>query len=59
VTCFDCNLPDHYNGAGDGIGSCDCPRCDRCGEPPGLCTAACDDDLYDLDDEIIAVEEDE
>jgi len=50
VTCFDCNLPDPYNGAGDGIGSCDCPRCDRCGAAPGGCSH---DDTYDLDDEII------
>jgi len=28
-TCVECGLPD--DGYGDGIGSCDCPRCD-CGE---------------------------
>jgi len=28
-TCVECGLPD--DGWGDGIGSCDCPRCD-CGE---------------------------
>jgi hypothetical protein len=26
--CDVCGLPDIHNGAGDGIGSCDCPRCD-------------------------------
>lgn len=26
--CDVCGLPDPYNGGGDGIGSCDCPRCD-------------------------------
>jgi hypothetical protein len=26
--CDVCGLPDNYNGDGDGIGSCDCPRCD-------------------------------
>jgi len=26
-------LPDPYDGGGDGIGSCDCPSCERCGEP--------------------------
>jgi hypothetical protein len=35
--CFDCDLPDPYNGAGDGIGSCECPRCEDCGLPPRLC----------------------
>jgi hypothetical protein len=30
-TCVECGLPDPYHGDGDGIGSCDCPRCD-CGE---------------------------
>jgi len=29
VTCVECGLPD--DGWGDGIGSCDCPRC-GCGE---------------------------
>lgn len=27
-TCDVCNLPDLYDGAGDGIASCGCPRCD-------------------------------
>lgn len=27
MTCDVCGLPDPYNGDGDGIGSCDCPRC--------------------------------
>lgn len=26
--CDVCGLPDPYNGDGDAIGSCDCPRCD-------------------------------
>ena len=26
--CDVCGLPDIHQGAGDGIGSCDCPRCD-------------------------------
>ena len=30
MTCDVCGLPDRYNGNGDGIGSCDCPRCE-CG----------------------------
>jgi hypothetical protein len=30
MTCDVCGLPDPYNGTGDGIGSCDCSRCD-CG----------------------------
>ena len=35
LPCFDCGLPDLHNGAGDGIGSCECPRCETCGAPPG------------------------
>ncbi|MCT2278007.1 hypothetical protein M3G91_10255 [Micromonospora chalcea] len=32
MTCDVCGLPDPYRGDGDGIGSCDCPRCDHgCG----------------------------
>lgn len=42
--CFDCNLPDPYNGQGDGIGSCECPRCERCGSGPG-CDCR-DDDFF-------------
>jgi hypothetical protein len=29
--CPECNLVDPYNGDGDGIGSCDCPRMECCG----------------------------
>ena len=42
--CFECGLPDPYNGGGDGIGSCECPRCEYCGWPPGVCN--CSDDDY-------------
>lgn len=35
--CWDCRLPDPYNGAGDGIGSCECPRCEDCGARPLRC----------------------
>jgi len=28
IECDVCGLPDLHDGAGDGIGSCDCPRCD-------------------------------
>ena len=30
MRCDVCGLPDLHNGQGDGIGSCDCPRCE-CG----------------------------
>jgi hypothetical protein len=40
--CANCGLPDLHNGDGDGIGSCECPRCEDCGGPPGLCS--CDED---------------
>jgi hypothetical protein len=36
-TCFDCGLPDYHRGRGDGIGSCDCPRCQGCGAGPEQC----------------------
>jgi hypothetical protein len=35
--CYDCGLPDLHDGAGDGIGSCDCPRCQHCGAAPQEC----------------------
>lgn len=31
---MECGLPDPYNGGGDGIGSCECPRCECCGGAP-------------------------
>ncbi|MEU7904139.1 hypothetical protein [Actinoplanes sp. NPDC049118] len=43
--CFDCGLPDTYDGQGDGIGSCECPRCERCGSGPG-CDCRWDDDNF-------------
>lgn len=36
-TCLSCQLSDPYHGDGDGIGSCDCIRCDCCGAGPQLC----------------------
>ncbi|MBM0257364.1 hypothetical protein [Micromonospora sp. 4G55] len=44
MTCDVCGLPDYYRGQGDGIGSCDCPRCD-CGAAAGsyLCDCPPDD----------------
>jgi len=48
VRCDVCMLPDPYNGQGDGIGSCECPRCD-CGTAAGsaLCGCPPDDDWGD------------
>ena len=44
ATCDVCDLPDPYNGQGDGIGSCYCPRCE-CGVADGsvFCTCPKDD----------------
>lgn len=44
MRCDGCGLPDPYCGQGDGIGSCDCPRCHCCGAGPHECE--CD---YDFD----------
>ena len=47
MTCDVCGLPDNYRGQGDGLGSCDCPRCD-CGEARHsyLCTCPPGDDPW-------------
>jgi hypothetical protein len=39
--CDVCGMPDPYRGQGDGIGSCDCPRCD-CGAARSSSFCACD-----------------
>ncbi|MET8908374.1 hypothetical protein [Micromonospora sp. NPDC004551] len=51
MTCDVCGLPDPYNGDGDGIGSCDCPRCDHgCGVARGSYLCCGDDDPGDDSD---------
>lgn len=48
--CDVCGLQDPYNGTGDGIGSCECPRCDG-GEAAAssvLCICPPEDD-YDTE----------
>jgi hypothetical protein len=47
--CFECGLVDPYDGEGDGIGSCECPRCEDCGAPPGACNGH-DEDERDHED---------
>lgn len=47
--CDVCGLPDLYAGCGDGIGSCECPRCPG-GEAAAdsvLCICPPDDDYPD------------
>lgn len=53
MPCDVCGLPDPYNGQGDGIGSCDCPRCDGCDAAAGSEFCACPDfDIWEpLDEE--------
>ena len=41
--CPECDLPDYGSGAGDGIGSCDCPHCRDCGQVDAWCTCPPDD----------------
>ena len=45
MTCPVCGLPDAYRGQGDGIGSCDCPRCDCCHAGPDECECRQDWDV--------------
>lgn len=48
--CDVCGLPDPYNGTGDGIGSCDCPRCE-CGTAAHSVLCTCPpDDYWDSDE---------
>ena len=58
VECDVCGLPDPYDGGGDGIGSCECPRCDG-GEAAAssvLCVCPPDDiDGYPDDSEYEAL----
>lgn len=49
MTCEQCGLPDMHHGQGDGIGSCDCPRCLCCRAAPGECDCARDWDELDDD----------
>lgn len=46
MNCQQCGLPDPYRGQGDGIGSCECPRCDCCGAAPDECDCDRDYDEY-------------
>jgi hypothetical protein len=51
MNCQRCGLPDSYRGQGDGIGSCDCSRCECCGAAPYECECGRDwDENYDEDD---------
>lgn len=47
MICPNCGLTDPYRGQGDGIGSCDCPRCDCCRAAPDECY--CDQDVEDAE----------
>ncbi|MFI6160373.1 hypothetical protein ACIA59_10535 [Micromonospora haikouensis] len=50
MICDVCGLPDLYRGQGDGIGSCDCPRCDHgCGVPANSTFCTGDPDRWDDD----------
>lgn len=51
MRCDVCLLPDPYSGGGDGIGSCDCSRCE-CGMAAwsSLCTCPSDEDTEWPDD---------
>lgn len=53
MTCDVCGLYDTYRGRGDGIGSCDCARCD-CGAARGsyLCDCPPDDPDDWFDDDV-------
>lgn len=45
MRCDVCGLVDPFNGDGDGIGSCDCPRCEGpCGVAADSVLCGCPDD---------------
>ena len=48
LDCDVCGLPDLYGGQGDGIGSCECSRCDggEAADSSVLCICTPDDDEY-------------
>ena len=47
IDCDVCGLPDRYNGRGDGIGSCDCPRCEGgCGVAAWSALCSCPPEDY-------------
>ncbi|SCL16415.1 hypothetical protein GA0074692_0024 [Micromonospora pallida] len=51
MRCDVCGLPDPYAGQGDGIGSCDCPRCDHgCGVARGSYLCSGDDGICDCEE---------
>ena len=62
TVCLVCGLYDPYDGQGDGIGSCDCPRCPWCGAGPESCDCrqdgpcACGGDCWDDDEALRPVE---
>ena len=45
--CDICGLPDYYGGQGDGIGSCECPRCDGGEAAASSVFCICPPDDYD------------
>lgn len=50
--CDVCGLPDIHNGHGDGIGSCQCPRCEGpCGVAEGSYLCSCPTGEYDDNDD--------
>lgn len=57
MRCDVCGLPDLHNGCGDGIGSCDCPRCE-CGvaESSALCTCPPEGELDQWPDDVFLQE---
>jgi hypothetical protein len=50
---MDCGMYDPYDGQGDGIGSCDCPRCEWCAGPPGVCSCESDDQYPAWPDDVV------
>lgn len=50
MMCQECGLDDEFNGRGDGIGSCDCPRCQCCGAGPLECECSYEGFDFEEDD---------
>ena len=50
MICQRCGLTAPYRGPGDGIGSCECPRCQCCQAAPDECDCGKDTEYLDQEE---------